>query len=173
MWAAKKGGNRAVAFEASPRNHASLRSNISRNGFDTIIEVRALAAGRQSGSMEFDLGPMEQTGWGGVVLSANSSSTVSVPVVRLDESLSAEHFIDVMKIDIEGADTWALTGAERLLRDKRIGRIFYEENKTRMRELGISPGMAESFLRSLGYRVLRLEGGLDSDFSEFEAFTME
>jgi FkbM family methyltransferase len=170
MWAAKKDGNRAVAFEASPRNHAPLRSNISRNGFEKAIEVRPIAAGRQSGAMEFDLGPGEQTGWGGVVLSANSSSTVTVPVVRLDESLSAEQFIDVMKIDIEGADTWALRGAEKLLRDKRIGRIFYEENTTRMRELGISPGEAESFLHSQGYRVRRFDGGPSAAASEFEAF---
>jgi hypothetical protein len=88
----------------------------------------------------------------------------------LDESLSTERFIDVMKIDIEGADTWVLMGAEALLRDKLIGRIFYEENTTRMRELGIAPGEAESFLQSLGYRVLRLDGGPGTAVSEFEAF---
>ncbi len=75
-----------------------------------------------------------------------------------------------MKIDIEGADTWALMGAESLLRDKRIGRIFYEENTTRMRELGISPGKAESFLHNLGYRVRCLDGGPGAAVSEFEAF---
>lgn len=170
LWAAQKPGNRVVAFEASPRNLAPLQANISRNGFDAAIEVRPVAAGRQAGLMKFDQGPGNQTGWGGVVLSQNSGSTVTVPVIRLDESLSAERFIDVMKIDIEGADTWALMGAESLLRDKRIGRIFYEENTTRMRELGIAPGEAESFLQSLGYRVLRLDGGPGTAVSEFEAF---
>jgi FkbM family methyltransferase len=170
LWAAQKPGNRVVAFEASPRNLVPLRANISRNGFDSPIEVRPMAAGRESGSMEFDQGPENQTGWGGVVLSGNSGPTIPVPVVRLDESLAAERFIDVMKIDIEGADTWALMGASALLRDKRIGRIFYEENTTRMRELGISPGEAESFLKSLGYRVRRLDGGPGTAVSEFEAF---
>lgn len=170
LWAAQKPGNRSVAYEASPRNLAPLQSNISRNGFDTAVEVRPVAAGRRAGSMEFDQGPGNQTGWGGVVLSANSNSTVTVPVVRLDESLAVERFVDVMKIDIEGADTWALMGAESLLRDKRIGRIFYEENTPRMRELGISPGEAESLLQSFGYRVSRLDGGQESSLSEFEAF---
>ncbi len=171
LWADQKPGNRAVAFEASPRNLAPLKSNISRNGFDAAIEVRPMAAGRQAGSMEFDLGPVNQTGWGGVVLCGQSSSTVKVPVVRLDESLAAERFVDVMKIDIEGADIWALMGAEALLREKRIGRIFYEENTTRMRELGIAPGEAESFLQSLGYRVRCLDGGPGTAVSEFEAVT--
>lgn len=170
LWAAQNPGNRVVAFEASPRNLAPLQANIFRNGFATAIEVRPMAAGRQAGSMEFDQGPGNQTGWGGVVLSGNSKYTVTVPVVRLDKSLAAERFVDVMKIDIEGADTWALTGAESLLRDKRIGRIFYEENATRMRELGIAPGEAESFLQSLGYRVRRLDGGPGAAVSEFESF---
>jgi len=169
LWAAQKPGNRVVAFEASPRNLAPLKSNISRNGFDAAIEVRPMAAGRQAGSMEFDLGPVNQTGWGGVVISGNSNSTVTVPVIRLDEALASEHFIDVMKIDIEGADTWALMGAESLLRDKRIGRIFYEENTTRMRELGIQPGEAKAFLESHGYRVCRINGGNDAAVTEFEA----
>jgi FkbM family methyltransferase len=173
LWAAQTPSNRVVAFEVSPRNLAPLQSNISRNGFDTAIEVRPMAAGRESGYMEFDQGPENQTGWGGVVLSGNSGSSVTVPVVRLDESLSAERFVDVMKIDIEGADTWALMGAESLLRDKRIGRIFYEENTTRMRALGIALGEGESFLQSLGYRVHRLDGGPGAAVSEFEAFPAE
>lgn len=169
LWAAQKPGNRVIAFEASPRNLEPLRANISLNGFDSAIEVRPLAAGRESGTMEFELGPENQTGWGGMVLSGNSASTVTVPVVRLDESLGAEQFVDVLKIDIEGADTWALMGAEALLRDKRIGRIFYEENTTRMRALGIRPGEAKAFLESQGYRVHQLDGGGAAAVSEFEA----
>ena len=169
VWAAQKPGNRVMAFEASPRNLPPLRTNIARNGFDSFIEVCPMAVGRKSGSMEFDLGPDNQTGWGGVVLSGKSGTIVSVPVVRLDESLAAYRFVDVLKIDIEGADTWALMGAEALLRDKRIGRIFYEENTSRMRELGIQPGEAKAFLESQGYRVLQIDGGPATTVSEFEA----
>jgi FkbM family methyltransferase len=80
--------------------------------------------GRESGTMEFDQGAENQTGWGGVVLAANSNSTVTVPVVRLDESLAAERFVDVLKIAIEGADSWALTGAGALLRKKTSTGFF-------------------------------------------------
>ena len=169
LWAAQKHGNRVLAFEASPRNLNSLQKNISKNRLESVIQVLPMAVGRETGSMEFDLGPLNQTGWGGLVFSSIANSTITVPVVRLDESLAAEQFIDVLKIDIEGADTWALMGAENLLRDKRIGRIFYEENKIRMHDLGISPGHAESFLKSVGYNVRRLDGSQLSAVSEFEA----
>jgi FkbM family methyltransferase len=171
-WAAQKSGNRVVAFEASPRNLAPLRANIACNGFDSAIEVRPMAVGRESGMMEFEPGPENQTGWGGMVLSGDSGSTVTVPVVRLDESVGADQFVDVLKIDIEGADTWALMGAEALLRNKRIGRIFYEENTTRMRALGIRPGEAKAFLESQGYRVRQLDGYPAAAVSEFEAMPL-
>lgn len=169
LWAAQKPGNTVVAFEASPRNIEAIRSNITRNGLGSAIDLRSMAAGRESALMEFDQGPDNQTGWGGVVLSGNSATTVTVPVVRLDESLGALPFVNLLKIDIEGADTWALMGASELLRQKRIGRIFYEENTTRMRDLGIRPGEAKAFLESHGYRVCRIDGGNDTAVTEFEA----
>lgn len=80
-------------------------------------------------------------------------------------------FVDVLKIDIEGADTWALMGAERLLRNKQVGRIFYEENRPRMAELGIHSGEAKAFLESHGYQVEKIDGDSISELWEFEAFT--
>jgi hypothetical protein len=91
---------------------------------------------------------------------------VEVSVVRLYDI-----FVDVLKIDIEGADTWALMGAERLLRNKQVGRIFYEENRPRMAELGIHSGEAKAFLESHGYQVEKIDGDSISELWEFEAFT--
>ena len=52
-----------------------------------------------------------------------------MPVVTLDEELKDVSFIDVLKIDTEGADTWVLEGAAFLLRQKRIRHVFFEENR--------------------------------------------
>ena len=78
-------------------------------------------------------------------------------MTRLDNELSNE-LIEVLKIDVEGADTWVLEGCERLLRDKRIKRIFFEQNIGRMEQLGIQAGVAQTFLRDLGYSCEPLDG---------------
>jgi hypothetical protein len=54
-------------------------------------------------------------------------------------------------VDIEGADTWALTGCERLLRRRLVREVWYEQNKPRMRALGIPLDAAQDYLRSVGY----------------------
>ena len=59
--------------------------------------------------------------------------------------------IDVMKVDVEGADTWAIMGAERLLLKKKIKTIFFEQNKTRLKLLGIGESELIEYLDSLEY----------------------
>jgi len=114
------------------------------------------AAGKEAGTITFDAGPADQTGWGGISLAA-SPTTFDVPLVRLDEELPDSQ-IDVLKVDVEGADTWVLFGCEKLLRNKRIGTIFFEENRSRMERFGIKQGEAQSFLRDLGYRCVLMAG---------------
>jgi hypothetical protein len=71
-------------------------------------------------------------------------------MVRLDHALP-DQTIDVLKIDVEGADTWVLQGCETLLEQKRVRHIFFEQNEARMKPLGIGRDEAVTFLRSVGY----------------------
>ncbi len=160
LWAAAGAKNRVLAFEASPRNLSALKLNVINNKLETKIDIHEIALGKESGNLKFDLGPNEQSGWGGLVLE-NSRNMIEVPVVSLDEVfLNSDHErIDVLKIDTEGADTWVLQGAENLLRSHRIKHIFFEENKVRMSKLGIKPGEAQKFLQNCGYRLENLDKG--------------
>lgn len=152
LWAGLNPRGRAIAFEAAPRNIAIIENNISRNRLSDRITLIPKAAGSHSGTITFDAGPPDQTGWGGIS-SAPSSTTMEVPLVRLDQELP-DSPIDVLKIDVEGADTWVLLGCEALLRKKQVGTIFFEQHRGRMEKLGINPGEAQTFLRDLDYTCL-------------------
>ena len=150
LWAANCPINRVFAFEASPRNIPLLRQNVESNVLEDRITIVPKAAGLDRGKASFDLGPSDQTGWGGIT-AASKSGTVEVEVVRVDEKVDDE--ITLLKIDIEGADTWALMGCERLLRAKSIREIWWEQNKPRMQALGIAENEAQDYLRSVGYEA--------------------
>lgn len=152
LWAAQRSDNRVMAFEASPRNHQQLLHNLDTNGVASQVEVHQLAMGQAQGQLQFDLGPAEQSGWGGFASSA-SAHHVSVDVMRLDQVWQREQDIAALKIDVEGADTWVLRGAEGLLRQRRVGVIYFEQNKPRMEALGIAPSEAVEFLRDVGYEA--------------------
>jgi FkbM family methyltransferase len=167
LWASQQVSNRVLAFEASPRNFAPLEENIRRNRLGDRIELQRVALGRAAGRLAFDVGPPDQSGWGGLASPA-SSSTLQVDVLRLDDVWQRDDEIAVLKIDVEGADAWVLEGARRLLQARRIRTVYYEENRPRMLALGIAPGNAAGFLADMGYRVQALSDPR-RDLVEFEA----
>lgn len=150
--------NRAFAFEASPLNVEPLRNNVHKNNLTEQITIIPLAVGKEKGILKFNLSNEDkQTGWGGLSIDAGSNQ-VDVKVCTLDEYV-AEHKIsnvDVLKIDTEGADTWVLYGAKKLLENKKIANIFFEYNAERAKMLNISPNEAKDFLESLDYVVKQL-----------------
>ena len=149
LWAGLSGTGKVVAYEAAPRNIRLFENNVERNHLRDRITLIPKAAGDRHGTVTFDAGPADQTGWGGI--SAGGSATaITVPLVRLDEQLP-DAKIDVLKIDVEGADTWVLFGCEALLKRRAIQTIFFEQQPSRMKLLGIEPGDAQRFLAGLGY----------------------
>lgn len=156
LWASKKTDNKVLAFEASPRNVGPLKNNVNKNGLNEQINVIPLALGKEKGNLIFSLGnDIEQTGWGGLILNKDDPSDVQVEVDTLDNYCAKNNIrkIDVLKIDTEGADTWVLYGAKTLLKEKRIGHIFFEHNIPKMTLLNIRITEATDFLKDLGYIV--------------------
>lgn len=163
LWAGASINNRVIALEASPKNFSALKLNLIKNKLESQVKLHETAIGKERGYLFFDLGPEEQTGWGGL-LAQEQPNAIQVSVVSLDEIFfKSEHehheHIDVLKIDTEGADTWVLQGAERLLRSHRIHHIFFEENIVRMIKLGIQPGEAQKLLKECGYKLINLGSG--------------
>ncbi len=167
LWAAANPANKCVAFEASPRNIDILRRNIRHNGFESQIELVPFAAGHTPGKLHFDPGPLEQTGWGGFAVNGQHG-TIEVEVVRVDDVVRSNSPISLLKVDVEGADAWALMGCERLLRSQAIQEVWYEQNKPRIRTLGIPLEAAQDYLRSVGY-VTRPQDDATSELVEWSA----
>lgn len=161
LWTAASSEHRVVAFEASERNVRLLAANMAANSLDPRVRVVPKAVSDSAGTVSFDAGPDGQTGWGGIAAGGGAT----VPSVRLDEELSGER-IDVLKIDVEGADALVIRGCEKLLAARRIGHLFFEEHASRMKALGIVPGEARKFLEQHGYTVRPL----GRDPGEWEAF---
>jgi FkbM family methyltransferase len=151
LWASARPGNRVIAFEASPRVAAQLGGNVERNGLGDAVRIVGKAASDAAGTVRFSTGPADQTGWGGI--QPDNPEAIEVPAVRLDEELAGEA-IAVLKVDVEGAESLVLRGAEELLRERRIGLIFFEWNPERAALLGLEFADLIAFLESTGYRAV-------------------
>lgn len=156
LWLAQNPGNRCIAFEPAPDNTGPLAANIERNGLSERITFESVALSDQCGVVPFTLEKEAgQTGWGGIA-PGWSPETLHIPAVTLDAywaQQGANRDIDVLKIDVEGADTLVLQGARGLLAAHRIRHIFFEVNLPRMKRLGIVENQAQTLLTTLGYRI--------------------
>ena len=148
--------NKVYAFEPSPRVFRMLHSNIRAARLDPRVRAFASALGKETGKVQFDPGPEDQSGWGGVT-KENGEGTISVESNRLDEILPEGLIIDTLKIDLRERIR-KFCGAERLLKERRVRRIFFEVNIPRMRLLGFQPADAMNFLSKYDYKVTPFHG---------------
>jgi hypothetical protein len=99
--------------------------------------------------------------WYGVYWSSVPRQSDNAESRTLD-SLAAEmevQQIDVIKIDVEGAELGALQGAARILTTKRPSVIMFElADWAETRISGQRPGDAQAALLARGYRLFRLTG---------------
>jgi hypothetical protein len=68
--------------------------------------------------------------------------------------------VALLKADVEGAEMWVFQGAEELLEEKKIERICFENNRVRMRRLGIEENAPIDLLERYGYDIAEKEDAL-------------
>ena len=66
--------------------------------------------------------------------------------------------VDLLKLDVEGAEFQVLLGARRMLRERRVRRVTFEFGQTTF-DMGNSPGRIETYLRDAGYELRNLVAG--------------
>jgi len=103
------------AFEPVPENVCRLRENIALNDFSNVNVIEAAVA-EQPGTESFGRGGSHATGHltGGA---GNPCGDLRVKAVSLDDQVFAQNAgpPDFIKIDVEGAESRVLAGAQRVL----------------------------------------------------------
>jgi len=91
---------RVVAVEPNPDNLAMLRRNLEANG---IANVEVVEGALWPGGGEVDLGTIGPTSAGSVVVGATTGG-VRVPALDLNDLVDRVGPVDLLKLDIEGAE---------------------------------------------------------------------
>jgi FkbM family methyltransferase len=120
---AKKAGcqGRVISIEPEEENFSFLLKNIEINGFDNVIPVRAALSDFEGKGSLF----LSARGSGEHSLLSRSQMKIDVPVYTVDGLMQKLRMdsLDVMKIDVEGAEIQVLKGSNQMLKEHRIHRI--------------------------------------------------
>jgi FkbM family methyltransferase len=147
LLAAKLAGpsGRVFAFEPLADNVAMLRRHLEVNRVATVEVVEAAVAAA-SGTRRFTTGEYHATG------QLTETGGQAVQVVSLDELHASGRLprVDVMKVDVEGAELEVLQGAARVIEEFRPVVIMELHNPEMDRE-------CPAFLRARGYHIEPVE----------------
>jgi len=138
------------AFEPEPRNFEMLKQNVALNKSGDIILYKE-AVGDKNGTMPLYLCPTDpgmhrlyKSKW------CNDRTDTYVYTVELDHCRFDK--INLIKMDIEGAEFGALLGmVELLIKDHPL--IIMEFHPMSIKEYGVNPDKVYEFLYKLGYRM--------------------
>lgn len=113
---------RITAYEADPAIAGVLRHNLDAFGF-TAVEVKPAALWVNAGEVEF----CQEGGMSGRVPKGEGDAVrrVHVPAVRLRDELAREP-VELLKLDIEGAETAVLQDCRDYVRKDWIRHLFFE-----------------------------------------------
>jgi FkbM family methyltransferase len=145
---------RVIALEPHPRLAAMLAENVASNALSQV-EVHRVAAGAASASKGF-VAFDEQGGNWGVSRAAQGAEVADfeAPAVALDTLLDDRRVdrVDLVKIDIEGAEAEAIRGMAAGLERHRYRHVLIECHPVELARLGVSVEQCLEPLRRAGYR---------------------
>lgn len=153
-----------LALEPDPRMMSKLKSNLQRNRIEGV-RLFEVAAADADGSSLLTAHDAEDN-WGVSRLAQNSDGGAGFQVtsrrldVLLDESEVQD--VDLVKIDVEGAEDLVLDGMEIGLRRGRYGIILLELHPQRLAELSRSTGEVTDRLLASGYTGYALDGSREA-----------
>jgi FkbM family methyltransferase len=163
LLAAQAVGPKGFVFAVEPeaRNFARLQRNVELNGFHNV-DARRLAVSESCGKAELYVAVVgrDRTNSGEHSLRPrpvwSRSDVTAVDTVTLDRIFEGASRLDMIKIDVEGAELMVLRGACETLRRLRP-QIVIEAEERNVQAFGYSTRELKQMLAFHGYDLYRIE----------------
>jgi FkbM family methyltransferase len=152
-------GGRVHAFEPAASLYGHLVRNLELNGLGQVVVARRAALARQGGRALLRGRRPDNQGLGSIVTGQGPGE--EVPTLAFDDYREEAGLgtIDLMKIDVEGAEMMVLEGMARTLASGACGALLLEVGGPRLAAQGYSARAVVERLQAHGYRVEALLGG--------------
>ncbi|MDG7011449.1 MAG: FkbM family methyltransferase [Nitrososphaerota archaeon] len=152
---------KVYAFEPEERNFDLLCRNVETNGLGNVVCTRK-AVSDHAGKAELYIDGQNH---GNHNLWSGGAESQEVETVTLDKALADEaDRVDLVKMDIQGAEGLALAGTKRVLSESKRLRLLTEYWPHALTMLGTDPHRFLASLRDSGfsvYQINEITKGLD------------
>jgi len=149
-----------VAVEPGPDNCDFIRKTLALNGF-TDVRVFQKAVGNRTGEAVLHLCADNKADHRIYANGARTTRrTIPVEIVRLDDLIASNALPqpDVMKIDIQGAEQFAVEGMRQTLERQQDVVVFMELWPWGIRQAGGDAAQLLRTIREMGFLIYELDG---------------
>ena len=145
---------RVHSFEPEPVNHALLLRNIELNEYQNVTPVRQ-ALSNQAGNATLFLTALDSGRHSTYQHDLPMSGSLIIETTTLDEYLENQGWpkIDLVKIDVEGAEIDVLDGMAELLNKSEEIKLIVEFNPILLASAGVDPFQFLDKPASLGFKA--------------------
>ena len=144
---------KVLAVEPVPLSFELLNRAIVLNGMAGLVETKCAAIGATREQRKLFIGNV--LGHSSLIktqsLDTETSSEIEVEVLPLDELVQANDRVDLIKIDVEGAELLVLQGTKRIIADNPELAIIAEYGPSHLQAAGISPENWFAEFHNLGF----------------------
>lgn len=152
-------GGHVIAVEPNPPTIRELEDNIRASGASAIISVQAVACSDTEATLDLFAAPRRNTGQSSLSKSNASQTgqdvaTYHVRARPLDDIIhdTGVSRVDVVKIDVEGAEMLVLKGSVNTLA-RYHPMVIVELIDAQLRSMGSSEAEVRAFMQAHGYAV--------------------
>jgi FkbM family methyltransferase len=147
---------RVFAFEPVPHLFRQLEENIALNSLASAVSLHRIALSKETGTSKIGIAEQGYTNQGMAALHNEGplrfSQTIDIETVTLDDFVQTQKLvrIDLIKIDIQGAESWFFEGGKStLLRFKPD--LLFEVSPSDLKAFGLNSVDLLKSVENLGY----------------------
>lgn len=156
---AARAGCDVYAFEPTPSIFRLLDENIHMNGMRESGRIRLFnkAVMDTAGTVSFSICEGVSGQNNNVFADGEVQKVISVPAISLDDALADVERIDVIKIDVEGAEPYVFQGMRSILERNPTLKILMEFAPSHLRKGGTDPAAFSQSILDMGFRVRMID----------------
>jgi FkbM family methyltransferase len=154
------------SFEPDHDNHALLTRNVEANGYGNVV-VHHSAVADKVGSISLFCRPEHRGDHRIYASGENVGPSVEVPVTSLDAVFADSPRLDVVKLDIQGAEGRAIAGMTEVLRANPGLKLITEFWPEGLTKAGTDPAEYLNALREHDFEIRRI----DDEHEKLETMT--
>jgi len=155
---ALQAGCEVYSFEPTPSTFDILKKNVKVNGFENSNKLQLInkAVSDKNGTVNFYI-KQGICGQNSLFKGSDMLDSIAVETIIADEYLRALDKVDIIKIDVEGAEYYAMLGLKNIIARSPEIKILIEFSPENMKNTNMTPKMLLDLIKEYGFKYYLIE----------------